>query len=223
MSNASTITAYDLLEDSEGTLTDLQRNAKEINTIVRDTVRGLSLDKAYGSKIKQVKNLKHKAGAGWVDGDPLALNPEADVKDTLSAKFKGLRDLILLVCDLGQQDLLEPYLQALEKDGINLDITGVAQNISDEAANEIDAAIANIESYQKNIDVLNDRIRKEDAEKADEIAFAPKSEYPTLVKLYNKKKNNKDIDDTFQSKIESLLYVQKAWERVYNDKLDDED
>ena len=65
----------------------------------------------------------HYKGNGWEDGNPLKLIPQTKFKDRVSPTFIRLLKIINDLRDVDDLGLLNPYLEALKVNGIEIKIT----------------------------------------------------------------------------------------------------
>lgn len=207
-------TAYDVVEDSAGTLADEKRYAKEMNDILKDAAKECNVSK---SLIKRMMNYAHYKKSGWVGNDPLTLDPQVEIKDKMSLVFIKFVNLLQDVKSAGMDDILNEYIEKLKSIGILIDFSGLNPP---EVASDSYRVQESIESASKLLDriiFLSNKISKEDAVKAEELGFGPKNEYSKLVKLYAKKKDGKEIDDEIQQIQTNLLFAQTSYSQVAND------
>lgn len=208
-------TAYDVVEESIGSLEDKKRYNKEMNSRLKDAAKESGI---AASTLKRVKDYVYYKGKAWVDNDPFNLGKEK-LKDKLSPLFIKLHQAIDDVYAVGQVEILTEYLRKLESFGIKIDLDGFvpSQITSNSAA--CDDAIADAVGYQKSIHALADRINDEDAPKAESLGFGPKKEYNKLISLLADKRDGKDVDDKIQEIQTNLLFAQQSYTDVMNDTI----
>lgn len=207
-------TAYDVVEDSAGTLADEKRYAKEMNGILKDAAKECSVSK---SLIKRMMNYAHYKKSGWVGNDPLVLDPQVETKDKMSLVFIKLVSLLQDVKSAGMDDILDDYIEKLKSIGILIDFSGLNPPEVTSDSYRVQESIESASRLLDRIIFLSNKISKEDAVKAEELGFGPKNEYSKLVKLYAKKKDGKEIDDEIQQIQTNLIFAQTSYSQVAND------
>lgn len=211
-------TAYDVVEESIGSLEDKKRYSKEMNHRLKDASKEAGIDTGA---LKRVKDYVYYKGKAWVDGDPFVLGKEK-LKDKLSPLFIRLHQVIDDVYAVGQPEILAEYLKKLETFGIRIVLTDFAPSQATSNSDACADAIADAIGYQKSIHVLNDRINEEDAPKAESLGFGPRREYNKLISLLADKRDGKDIDDKIQEIQTNLLFAQQSYTDVMNDSVNDD-
>ena len=176
---------------------------KKITMKARSEVNKRVLDKAGGDKGNW--NIVAKAysdkGKAW-QGSPFVLNPDEKHKDSTSALFIKLLKLITALEEFNQtEDILSEYISALNDFGIKIQIDHDKFDHADTEAldDPIESELQSIKSYNATLDSYNDEIREEHAAKAEDLNFAPSSDYMKVVNIYRKGIAGKEIDDDVQN------------------------
>lgn len=186
----------DLLDETQRVEDEKKVASKAMNELAKDASTTLNADKAT---LKKCKDYVYYHKNGWVNGNPLDLDPEEKFKDRISPTFKKLRDIILDLQANGMTDLLNDYIGALEGYGIHLTIDAADPIVSD--VDEIKEVIKSMCGYQKVICENADIIREEHSQESEDLNFTPKSKYKEIFGLYSRKMKGKDIDDNVQDKV----------------------
>ena len=191
---------------------------KDYQDDIRRILKSISKESGVSRKeINLYKNFVCYSGKGWVNGDPLILDTQCKHKDRYSALFARLRDMILTLCKVDGTDLLKPYFDALENEGIIIDISKIKSEYISKDSDVIKNTIADILERQEWIDEINDELYEQDSVKAEEEDFGPRGEYLKLLDMYTKKKQGKDIEDLYDSKFSELNKKLKSYSEIFNE------
>lgn len=186
----------DLLDETSKIEDEKKVAAKAMNELAKDAAKTLNGD---ASVIKKCKDYSYYHGKGWVNGDPLNLDPDEKFKDRISPIMKKLRDIIVDLQANGMTELLTPYFSALEGYGIHVTLDEEVPTISD--VNELKTVITSMCGYQQVICENSEIIKEEHSKKSEELNFTPASKYKEVFGLYSRKMKGKDIDDSIQDKV----------------------
>lgn len=190
----------------------------EVETLVNDslvsfnarketkrTIRGIIKDTVEKTKIDR-KVLKRVVGYSYYAGE--------EKKDVI---LKVANKLIEIVNDLrttGMTELLEPLMETLLKNDIKLEVgkdepeEGVKEEVQD--------LIRRIDGAYNDVENLNTDLHDVKAQKAENLAFAPKSKFINIVSLIDKIDNGKDVDDTLQNGFTQVQLLNNALTYVSN-------
>lgn len=197
---------------------NIMEELNEVETLVNDslvsfnarketkrTIRGIIKDTVEKTKIDR-KVLKRVVGYSYYAGE--------EKKDAI---LKVANKLIEIVNDLrmtGMTELLEPLMETLLKNDIKLEVgkdepeEGVKEEVQD--------LIRRIDSAYNDVENLNTDLHDVKAQKAENIAFAPKSKFINIVSLIDKIDNGKDVDDTLQNGFTQVQLLNNALTYVSN-------
>ena len=191
------------------------KNAEELLSATMDLLREKKVtSKAKAEVNKRVLaatsgdkgnwNLAVKAysdkGRAWAGG-PLLLNKDEPHKDSLSPMFIKLLQTVTALEEFNlTEDILSDYLDALEELGIKITIDSEKFNHVDTDSLEIplQEELDSLKSYTATIESYTDEIKNEHAPRAEELNFAPSSDYMKVVNIYRKGVAGKEIDDDVQ-------------------------
>lgn len=199
----------DLLDETTKIEEEKKIASKAMNELAKDAEKSLNADKAT---LKKCKDYVYYHGNGWVNGNPLDLDPEEKFKDRLSPTFKKLRDIVLDLQANGMIDLLNEYIGALEGFGIHITIDDADPIVSDVV--ETKEVIKSMCGYQKVICENSDIIREEHSQQSEDLNFTPKAKYKEVFGFYSRKMKGKDIDDSVQDKITACEMYETALNEV---------
>lgn len=111
-------------------LSEKVKTSKEMNSYAKDTAKRIHCNH---DQVIQVKDYLYYRGNGWErqnDGtrDPLSIVRGTKFKDRVSTKFIAFMKVIDNCLDLGCLDILDPYIEALRKHGIEVTINKKARD-----------------------------------------------------------------------------------------------
>lgn len=197
---------------------NIMEELNEVETLVNDslvsfnarketkrTIRGIIKDTVEKTKIDR-KVLKRVVGYSYYAGE--------EKKDAI---LKVANKLIEIVNDLrmtGMTELLEPLMETLLKNDIKLEVgkdepeEGVKEEVQD--------LIRRIDGSYNDVENLNTDLHDVKAQKAENLAFAPKSKFINIVSLIDKIDNGKDVDDTLQNGFTQVQLLNNALTYVSN-------
>lgn len=185
--------AKDALETSFNTQLDIKSSRKALSDTVKRIVGLTECDK---NEARLASRILYLNKAGWAGNDCLHFEKAAKKKDPLTSAFGKILDYITTLQDTGHSDVLEPYLQALANNGINISFDHSRDKVFDEEAK---AAFIDAKAYLKTIDDYKDQITEEDGAKAAEAGFVPDAKkYAGMFKIYASARNGKDVEDKIQ-------------------------
>lgn len=185
-----------LLSETERIENEKKVASKAMNELAKDAAKTLNGD---ASVIKKCKDYYYYHKNGWIDNDPLNLDPEEKFKDRISPVFKKLRDIVIDLQTNGMVDLLNPYISALEGYGIKVIIDPADPVVSD--VDELKEVVKSMCGYQKVICENADIIREDHSQESEDLNFTPKSKYKEVFGLYSRKMKGKDVDDNIQDRV----------------------
>lgn len=200
----------ELLDQADSLLLVKRTANKNLNSYKKDSAKETGID---AKVLAQAKNLYHTKGNGWQLDNPLVLDPEEEKKDKTSLVFIKFLDTINTICQINPEDL-KPYLDALSDAGVTIDIDKLVSNLPDTDNDEALERVLKMSEYQKIVDETNDKM-KELAEQNSDLV--PPKEFGSLLKLYNKKINGKEMDDEYQDKMLYLELTGQAFSKVYDE------
>lgn len=180
----------DLLDDSLDTIADKKERSKTQTQMLKECAEKNGLGKSGKSTLKRVMNYHHYKGVNWLNSDPLLKDPKVKDKDKVAPTFIKLAQIVEDLASIGDEDFLQPYLDALLKRGIKIEIDYGTPNTNE----DVDTILETLDSasnLQTNIDALNTQLKDEKSVESEEIGFAPKSAFMKVLSLYEKIKDNK--------------------------------
>jgi hypothetical protein len=205
--------AQELLTHSMSVLTEKKQAVKTMKEMLADTAKTYGVNKKVLSSACDVSFTK---GKGWKNNNPFDLDKDADIKDKTSMLFMKMRDIIKDLRDIGKLSWLNPYISALEGEGIKLSIED--KEVDATASKEVEEAIKSINAYQQ-IKFDDDKLLKEKhAPKSDDLNFTKAADYGYVLGLYDKVKSKKNIDDEVQEKFLRLELLENAMGLVQNEQ-----
>lgn len=190
--------AEELLSATMEILRDKKVTMKARAEVTKRVLEQAGGDKTYFNMVAKAFSDKGKA---WLGDNPLELDKEQKHKDSTSPVFIKLLNLITALEAYNMtDDILTDYLRALQENGITITINHDQFEHTDTSALDIpiEEELQSIKSYNATIDSYNDEIRDEHAMKAEELNFAPSSDYSKVVSIYKKGIAGKEIDDDVQ-------------------------
>jgi len=208
------ITETELLDDSREILVNKKAASKNMNMVLHETAKMQGIEKPI---LARMKDYLHYRGMGWIGNNPLEKDPEERFPDRVSPCF---RKLLQIINDLRATDCLEwldPYLDAMKQNGITISITPGTVRINDKT--EVEAALQNASDFQTTICQLADEINDIKAVEAEEICLTKQNEFKKLLNFYDKKQNNKDIDDLYQDTVTDFEMRETGYTKVYDETL----
>ena len=180
----------DLLDDSLDTVNDKKERSKTQSQLLKECAEKNGLGKSGKSVLKRVMNYHHYKGTNWLGGDPMQKDPSVKEKDKVAPTFIKLAQIVNDLATIGDTQFLQPYLDALLKVGIKIDIDYGTPEINDTTDVILDT-LDSASNLQTNIDALNTQLKDEKSAESEELNFAPKSGFMKVLSLYEKIKDNK--------------------------------
>lgn len=179
---------------------DKTEKSKEMNKLMGSVAKSVGITK---KDVRTLKDIIHYKGMGW-GKDCLEIEPKKKGEpkrytDRVTPIFRRLVELIETCRDADELHLLNEYLQATKSRGIIININEEDPKCTDR--DELDRTLKVLDEMQGFVCKKNDYITQDLAEQAENMAFAPKGKYKSVVELATKIKEGKDVDE----KIESLL------------------
>ena len=176
--------------------------SKEMNKLMGSVAKSVGLTK---QNVRQLKDIIHYKGMGW-GKDALEIEPKKKGEpkrytDRVTPVFKKLVTLIETCRDADELHLLKEYLEATHNHGIHINIDVAPTDVKCTDRAELDNALDELNEMQTIVCQKNDYITQDLAEQAENMAFAPKGKYKSVVELATKIKEGKDVDE----KIEAIL------------------
>ena len=157
-------------------------------------------------------NYHHYKGVNWDGGDPLKKDGTVKDKDKVAPTFIKLVQIVEDLATIGDKDFLQPYVDALLKRGIKLDIDyGVANTKED--TKTILETLESASKLQVNVDTLTTQLKEEKSAESEELGFAPKSEFLKVLGLYEKIKDDKadKAEDAISQGATDALMMSQAY------------
>lgn len=188
-------TAADLLTATLDLLREKRITAKALADANKRVLQAVGGDKSNWKLLTKAYSDK---GRAWAAG-PLVLNKEEKHKDFIAPIFIKLLATITATEEFNYSDeILSDYLDALEEQGIKITIDHEKFNHADTNEIDIEEELSSIKSYTATIEGYNDELKEEHAPRAEELNFAPSSDYMKVVNIYKKGVAGKKIDDEVQ-------------------------
>lgn len=189
--------AEELLSATMDLLREKKVTAKAMSEVSKRVLEATKADKSAWKILTKAYSDK---GRAWVGGNPLVLDKEEPHKDTLSPTFAKLLSIITATEAFEYSDeILKEYFDALEEAGIKITIDHDKFEHADvDNVDDLEEELKSIKSYSSTIEQYNDELRDEHAMKAEELNFAPSSDYMKVVNIYRKGVAGKEIDDDVQ-------------------------
>ena len=179
-----------------------------MNSIIKECAEKNGLEK---SAVKRVVGYHHYSGKNWLNGDPLQKDTQSKEKDKVSPVFIKLVQIVEDLAALGDKDFLEPYLKAVLNKGIKIEIDYGTANLN-ESADDILDQIASASKKMTNVDTLAETLKETNAVKAEEIGFTPKKNFMNVLGVFEKIKNDKDVEDAVQEGVANSLMLADAYQ-----------
>ena len=180
--------------------------ADMMKTIVNDTLQVVpDLERA---QLVKMKDYIHYRGRGWGD-DPLEKSEDKEkFPDRVSPTFRRLAEIIETMYVCGKKELLDAYIGALKKRGINIEIDDAKYREPNEAEQiVINTALESMDPLQTKICECNDYMNDVLAPAAENQNVTPKSKFKKIVLYTYRNNNGKDIKDKVQDDIlENIMY-----------------
>lgn len=198
----------ELLDDSLETLVDKKRYSKEMNKMIKECAKINGLDK---SSLKRCKDYSYFKGKGWLNNDPLTKDPSSKEKDKLTPIFSKLREVFEDLNMIGDIDLLKPYLEKLELSGIKITYSPKVAYTTKQSVDEIKDVINSAVNYQNKVSTLDSRLKDEDSVKSEDLGFIPKNGFVKALSIYDKIKEEKDVEDNIQENIANHMMFANAY------------
>ena len=209
----------ELLDDSLETLADKKKFSKTMNTIIKDCAKKNEIDPKV---IKAVKNYRHYKGVNWANNNPLEKDKDKKEKDKVAPIFIKLLKVVENLRAIGDKEFLEPYINAIAKHGIKIDIEYAD---TDKDVGEIMEVIKSASKLQTNVDTLAEELKETKSVEAEELNFTPKSSFCNVLGMLEKINEGKEIDDAMQNRFTEITMLNNAYTYLSakNDKSKDEE
>lgn len=207
----------ELLDESYDVLKEKKTFQKHQNMVASEMAKMQKIEKPI---MKRCSDYLHYRGAGWIDNNPVGeKDPEEKFPDRVSPTFRKLKQIIEDCYAVGNPGILDIYLDAMKNIGIEIkiDIDKFPQRVSDSA--ETWAAVENMSNIQSSICEKADILNFEHNQISEDINFTPKKDYKTALGFYEKKKDQKDLDDAYQSKVTELEMIETAITQIYDESV----
>jgi hypothetical protein len=208
------VTESEILAEANEIYIQKRQTSHNMNVIAAETAK---MQKVQKSLLNRLKDYYLYKGNGWSANDPLHLDKTALTYDHVSPVFIKLFQIIDDLRAVDSLDFLDEYIAALQTKGIKLYIDPGTQVVSDK--DDVLSAVNAMGAFQKQINALDDQIKIEKAEEADNINLTAKSEFSKLVAFYNKKEEGKDIDDSYQEIVADYTLRETGYTKVYDNSL----
>lgn len=205
MDNENVEKIEELLDDSLETLIDEKKFSKTMNTIIKDCAKKNDVNPKV---IKAVKNYRHYKGVNWENNNPLEKNKDVKEKDKVAPIFIKLLEVVENLRAIGDKEFLEPYLNAIAEHGIKIDIEYAD---TDKNVEEIMEVIESASKLQTNVDTLAEELKEEKSTTAEELNFTPKKSFISILKILDKIRNDKDVDDIIQNNFTTITMLNNAF------------
>lgn len=187
----------ELLTATMDLLREKKVTSKAMAEVSKRVIEATHADKADWKLLTKAYSDK---GRAWVGGNPLLLDKEEPHKDNVSPIFAKLLAIVSAAEAFNYSDeLLQDYFDALENVGIKIEIDhDKFEHADTDNLDSLEEELDSIKSYSATIEQYNDELRDEHAMKAEELNFAPSSDYMKVVNIYRKGVAGKEIDDEVQ-------------------------
>ena len=201
-----------LLDDSLETIQDKKQFAKTQAQMLKECSEKNGLGKNGKSTLKRIMNYHHYKGVNWLAGNPLEKDPTIKDKDKVAPTFIKLAQIVDDLATIGDKDFLQPYLDALLKIGIKIEIDYGSANIKDDTQVILDT-LDSVSKLQVNVDTLDTQLKEEKAVESEELGFAPKSGFLKVLGLYEKIKDDKadKAEDAINQGATDALLMSQAY------------
>jgi len=207
-------TESELLNESNEIFEQKKTAAKHMNLIATETAK---LQKVQKSFLNRLKDYYLYQGDGWIANDPFNIDKEAPTHDKISLLFIKFLQVVEDLRSADCLDFLDPYIQAMDSNGIKIYINPGKMLVSDK--DETLDAIDSMGAFQKQINALSKEIKEIKAVEADQIHLTAKSEFPKLLSFYNAIESGKERDDFYQDKIADLNLREHGYTSVMDKTL----
>jgi len=212
--SANQMTPSELMEEAYEILKDKKAASKQMNLVASDTSKIQKIEKPV---LIRCKDYLHYRGAGWIGNDPLTKEEGEKFPDRVTPTMRKFLQIIDDLYAVGKSDLLNVYFDALRNKGIEITVTGKDTRVHD--VDETWQAVENMSDFQTTICKLADEINFGCTTISEEINFTPKKEFKPALGLYEKKRDEKDVDDIYQTKITDLNMTENAFNLIYDDNM----
>jgi hypothetical protein len=209
-------TEREILAESNEIFVQRKQASHHMGVIASEVSKRNHVDK---SLLNRLKDYYLYQGVNWIGGNPLDLDPDSDTCDKVSPIFIRFLQVVQDLRAADCMDFLDPYIQALNNNGIKIYLDPGKVLVSDKQ--EVMDAVNSMGLFQKQINALNKELKIDKAEEADQISLIGKSDFPGLVSFYNKKeeKGNESVEDSYHSVIEKTELVSTAYTKVFDEAL----
>lgn len=202
----------DLLDDSLETFQDKKQFNKTQKQMLKDCAEKNELGKTGKAILSRVMNYHHYKGANWLNGNPLEKDTTAKDKDKVAPTFIKLVQIIEDLAAIGDKDFLQPYVDALFRRGIKLEIDYGSPDIKEDTKTILET-LDSASKLQTNIDNLTTQLKEEKSAESEEIGFAPKSGFMKVLGLYEKIKEDQadKAEDAINQGAADALMISQAY------------
>ena len=177
-----------------------------MRTIVNDTIAVVpNLEK---QQLTKVKDYIHYRGRGWGD-DPLEKSEEKEkFPDRVSPTFKHMVEIIENMYACGKKELLDAYIAAARKHGIEISVDEAKMQEPNEAEKlVISSALESLDPLQTKICECNDYMVDVLAPAAENQNVTPKSKFKKIVLYTYRNQKGKSIAENVEDDIlENIMY-----------------
>lgn len=180
----------DLLDDSLETVQDKKQFSKTQSQMLKECAEKNGLDKSGKSALKRIMNYHHYKGVNWLNSNPLEKDPKIKDKDKVAPTFIKLVQIVEDLATIGDTEFLKPYLDALLKRGIKIEIDYGTSNTNEDTETILET-LDSASKLQTNVDTLATQLKEEKSIESEELGFAPKSAFMKVLSLYEKIKDDK--------------------------------
>ena len=196
---------------------DLMINQKSIHKDMADVCK--SAHNEFNIDVKHIYALKdyvHYYKNDWAEGNPLV--PEKDVKwrCRLAPAFRRLLKVVTDLRETGRLDLLEPIIEALEDNGIHLQVD---DTVNFGSKDQLMAYINAMDSYQSAIcNLADERTAKRDVlVECGDTTKKSFNEYVKLLTKYKSSQNRNDAKDKVEDSLQDLVLDVNIDSSIYSE------
>lgn len=202
----------DLLDNSLETIQDKKQFAKTQKQMLKECAEKNGLGKTGKSVLGRIMNYHHYKGVNWLNGNPLEKDSTVKDKDKVAPTFIKLVQIVEDLATIGDKDFLQPYVDALLKRGIKIEIDYGTADTKDDTETILET-LESASKLQTNVDTLTTQLKEEKSTESEELGFAPKSGFLKVLGLYEKIKDDKadKAEDAINQGATDALMMSQAY------------
>lgn len=190
--------------------------SRDMNNVAKNIAQVIGVEKPI---LIKCKDYHYYHGRGWAvdengDYDPLTRVKGSKFPDRITGPFMKFAEVIENLNSVGDLELLEPYLEALKKRGIEVNITMESFAKNESYDNFIEVA----SRHQSKICTLADTLNDDKRENAVNAGLVSKKNFSKALQIYNKMTHEKDpsaiINNMYLEGAQDAMFAQKATTEV---------